>query len=93
MTDENGTFLGEKVKLGKFSTESEIFFQKQRESETEGERIIALRGVDAPADRQSIRIWQMVLYTILSLTNLLEFFEEVYERIDCIVLYCIQVFI
>ena len=44
MSDENREIFLEKVKLGKFSTESEMFFEIRGKSETEGKCIIASGG-------------------------------------------------
>ena len=40
--------FGEKVKLGKFSTESEIFSETEGKSETEGNASLPQVGMDAP---------------------------------------------
>ena len=48
LPDENGKSFQEKVKLGKFPTESEIFSEIGGKSETERKCIIASEGMDAP---------------------------------------------
>jgi len=44
LADENRNFLSEKVKRGKFLTESEKFFGNRGKSETRGEMHHCLRG-------------------------------------------------
>jgi len=48
LADENRKIFREKVKFGKFSTESENFSEIGKKSETEGKCIMASGGMDAP---------------------------------------------
>src|SRR6218665_2959614 len=50
LADENRNFFSEKVTFGKFSTESEIFSETGRKSETEGNASLPLGGW-TPLDR------------------------------------------